>query len=393
MEAKKFNIDQELSNKDFLKFLASHADSESFNMSDEAKLKERFDVFNFKEKVKTELKDLYRNQIKEQLGVELGDADLNSMDVYLDKQALENPEKIILLEQSLASFVETPKKIAELENELSGLGKRNDLAISYREKVIKAKKLEEMKGAYDWSTIGKHGINILSRGYFFEDAKKKRDLAKEFSDSNQVINERERSDMFIATTEEYLQINIELKKVKDLEAKKHQHEKSLKVLRGSVLELAGEIGGIKEVIQARATSILKELTNKESTLESLDEAVKKMRDFSAASEKSQFKVDIFEDKAGQISLTETINQKTDAKVVRAIKDAVENNGLNTGSFKELSDTIEKLITRENIGNKTGVAIKDFVRTILTEESAKLTGADTDSKAKKIMIARLLVKTI
>ena len=104
-------INSALSNKDFLNFLSKAPDQNAINLSDPETTKKMWDSFRLKTVVYANLKVIYSTRVKEELGLELTDQDLGSMDEFLTKEAFSAPDKLLRLGQKIKALDELPKRI------------------------------------------------------------------------------------------------------------------------------------------------------------------------------------------------------------------------------------------------------------------------------------------
>ena len=113
------DINNVLKNDAFAEFLTRFDDFESVaENNDEAKLHERFEMFQKKEGLKKDLRDFYRGDIKEEIGLDLSDADLKDVDAYVEGLVLKDAMHFRNIVNDFRLVKENESKIAACKDKI-----------------------------------------------------------------------------------------------------------------------------------------------------------------------------------------------------------------------------------------------------------------------------------
>ncbi len=113
-EGDKFDVSEALNNKDFLEFLTKYGDAESFDSSEAntQEIEKRFQSFESKNASAAALKAFYKKEVIEKtiIGGEAKGWE-KPVDEYIEKVAIENPELMTLIHETLYKKQEAEKEI------------------------------------------------------------------------------------------------------------------------------------------------------------------------------------------------------------------------------------------------------------------------------------------
>lgn len=389
-EQTRFDIDAALNKKGFAEFLAAHPDAVDFDMSDSESIRPKFEAFQGKEMVSRGLQQLFRNQIRENLGVKLDSADLQSIDAYLQELAIESPRDILDLQTKLAIFQEMPGRIRELETRLATLGNSQELSTKLESLRTDKKSLESVeKYSGFWGRL-KLGFQInfcgsLEKSQQLEGHKQSLEMAKvRFGKLD-----GDQAGLLLAEVDEQIEeVNKTLETISSIESWKATEQEMFNGARKNLLEGIFGISGITEAIQRRAKVQMEAAVNS-GNLGVLDRAEQNFAKLQKASESLGFSVDVLGENE------ENLRQDLDAAVENAIGtkiyETVSRVKLGDGALTRLEKTLEQLIGREKIGSKEGEEAREFVLQVLGEAMDQLDSNSPGTPAKKILCGRIIGK--
>lgn len=415
----KFDIDEAFRTKGFTEFLAKFPDAENFNVNDPEKVQDRFLAFAEKEKVKTDLKDLFRNQIKKEMGLELSDADLALIDRDLEKNATK-PGYIIDLRTQIDSFKSIPLEIQQFEKELADLGKKEEFLAEQDRLGIKRAQLETAKDYLGFmggialrvevlDYYAKAIPNALTKVFDFiggingepifnsEDVSldtEKQKIDERFSALEYVKNRfgninKNKAGLLIDSTE------TDIENVKNaigmINTKEEQITKSKQLFDRLKKDLFGKvtaISSLREIIQDKVKNQFYALTHE------LDQEVPVLSDLKRAK-------DLFTDLKERFKSSETgvnplgnIDERGFIKAIDgdmeiAISDMIEDKLSSAHGFGELESALGSILGAKEVGFKKDNDVKEVIVRTLENVRDGLSG--NDRVVKKLLLSRIIGK--
>lgn len=412
-EAKGFDTDKALNTKGFLEFLAAHPKSDTFDMGDVGEVQKRFETFEVKGRVGKELKELYSSHIEKEMGIKLDAGDQTSIDKHIEKMAIENPEKILEIQDSLKMFKELPVEIGKLEEQLAQLGKVGELATKLD--VLRNDKINLETTKESLGFVGKSKLTLKTLVCYakavpmlfevlpkikFSDAYAE-DVLKRQSEINRQWGAREAvKDKFGKLDKEQTgkiltEVESEIVSIEKTLASINNIEK-LKILSQDVFgdlrkELLGGVSDIAELtvaIQSKVNAQFQEMT-RTGTIKSMDQAQARFESLRTVAETTETGVNPL----GAIdadALQEALDIAMERMASQQILETVLRANMGTNALTKLEKSLEPFLEREKIGSKEGDEARELISKTL-ENVAKNLGTTNEDKAKKLMIARILIK--
>ncbi len=390
LENVQFDVDKALDKKGFAEFLAAHPDVADFDMSDSESIQSRFETFQVKESVSKGLQNLFRNQIRENLGVKLDSSDLRSIDAHLQELAIENPEEILGLQKKLTVFQEMPGQIKELETQLATLGNSQELSAKLESLKTDKRSLESVeKYSGFWGRL-KMGFQInfcrsLEKSRELEGHKQSLEIAKDRFDK---LDSDQAGLMLVETNKQIEEVNKTLETISKVEGWKVLAQEMFNNSRKNLLEGIVGISGITESIKRRAMAQM-ESALASGKLRILDQAEQDFTKLQKASESLGFGIDVLDGK--EEDLRSRLDTATENAIGTKIHETISNVKLGEGAMTRLERSLEQLIGREKIGSKVGVEAREFVVQLLGEIVEQLDTSLPGIAAKKLMCARIIGK--
>ncbi|MEK7185024.1 MAG: hypothetical protein AAB726_00150 [Patescibacteria group bacterium] len=412
-EVKKFDTDKALNTKGFAEFLADHPDAETFDMNDEGEVQKRFEMFGTKEIAKKGLKELYSTHISSEMGVVLDANDLSSIDLHIEKFAKQNPEEILAMKHRLDLFNGLPGEIAGLEKQLATLGKKEDLTTKID--ALKQDKADLEAAREHLGKMGKIKANFKALAFYAKSAPMMLEvlpgvkLSEKYSDKifEESVEMSERNRVLSSVKEKHGKIGKgEAGKIlKDVENKIAEIESVLAKVeeaeemrsRGNQMlddarkELLGGISGMAEItaaIHAKTRERFESIMNSES-IKGYDYAQKIFEHLKEVSESTETGVNPF-GTINEEKLQEDIDISLERVATEQIMWAIEDAEMGANALTKLEKAFAPLLEKNKLGSKEGDEVREFISNII-EGSAKILGNTTEDKAKKLIIARILIK--
>lgn len=399
---KSFNVDEALNTKGFAEFLAKHPDARnSIDMANEKDLESKFETFSMLGIVKKEMKDLYKNQIQEELGIKLDNSDLASIDDEIEKRAIENPEKVEALHEQLKGAKELTQQIKDLEEALAVIGDISQHPIRLENLKGQKESLDAVKGATGplakarlwakvgaWTAVGAFDQTGAAFTNVLANESKIKSL-KNLEAAHGKIDKAKIESISKPVEDKISEIETTLATAQNLQETKAKAVESLGELRK---ELLGEFSGFAEVvsiIQAKAKKMLEDMA-KQGTISGFDNAQKTYEKFQKVANESDTKINPLEgmdEEEFQKMVDEGIKRAVEGEIIEAV-DKAETKGNNP--FSKLEKSLEGYINKQKIGSMEADEARQFVIESLEKSKEYLENTVQDN-AKFLMINRILIK--
>lgn len=365
-QATNVELTKSLLNKpDFLKYLEDYEgpDLDPTNAADVKELEKRHEAFELKTVVTKELKDLYKKQIKEDLKISIGDAELAEVEQFVAQEARTNPDSLKVLQGQIREFHEGAGRLAgkeaEVKTQLERHGGLSGLE-SHGRQINKAARKDQglIKRLFTKPTADQElAKNTLARDYKIEDLGKAR-----------------------------MKVDEAIDLAKQLE--------SLQEARHLLFRDLGPAKDIFEKTKERAQAELKRLAeslNKNSGLAGLERLRTRLDQMKGAGEKTgnnyleDFTADI-ETESGEKKHVDAkiLDEATDTAIERMVGEQMRDALNHRTAMSEVENTVKKVLAREKIGSKKGKEVKEFVVSYLQDQSRS-----NPSRAKRLIVNTML----
>lgn len=105
-----FSLDNALNTPGFADHLAKYRDAEKLEFDDAnaEEIEQRYNTFRFFGETSKRMKQLYKETILNETGIQLEDAELAPIDTYLENRAIEAPKEIKMMLDQVREFSELP---------------------------------------------------------------------------------------------------------------------------------------------------------------------------------------------------------------------------------------------------------------------------------------------
>lgn len=391
-----FDIDAALNTKGFAEFLARYENAHDLLEGEDVEaIQQRFETFKQKEAVTKDLKALFANQLKEELGIELSAEDLNAVNECLDANAIERPENITELREDIDKFNKLPSEIAALEQELKDLGVEDLNNIDNSELEVKKKELEaklpDLKNAKE--ALGRNWYQRAGAFLLGSHFKGKEAIGNLKEEHGEVDLEKVNS--LLTDTEKAIEdIENQIKKRSELGNARVRTKEAFDLMRGEVKESMKGIKGLQEAIKAKAVEQLEALlggtkskrTSKASSqTKRADEAHGFLQKIKAGSEIAE-PLTASEIEAYQQRIDKALEESVKADIAASL----ERVKLGNGGLAKLEKSMTTFIQRQHMGSVEGAEAKAKIIGIMTEIRDGSKG-NTDTAAKSLVLTRIISK--
>lgn len=176
--------------------------------------------------------------------------------------------------------------------------------------------------------------------------------------------------------------------VEDLESKKSLSTETFKKIRK---DLFGGISGIEaltKAIQIKLAQEFKAMIDK-GTIESLDSVQNRFESLKNAAQNTETGLNPLAN-LDQDNIQAKIDSALKIKVSENIKQTIVRANLGTNPLTNLENALKPFLDRQKVGSKEGDEARELIRNLL-DEAAKNLGNSNEDKAKKLMIARIIIK--
>lgn len=160
-EKEEFSYDKVYNNKEFLGFLSKYEDVESLEFTEENKeeIAKRFESFENKKFLETNITELYKSRVETAFGMPLDEEAESKIAESLEKEALDNPERLERRVMEVRTFFELTKRYNEAEAAMERYGgKENHEEILKTTEEAKAE-AEKKKSVAEWAVGIKGSAN------------------------------------------------------------------------------------------------------------------------------------------------------------------------------------------------------------------------------------------
>ncbi len=415
LPAQAFDAKKAMNTKGFPEFLGMHPDAKTFDSTDFAALKERFEIFTVKETVKREVKSIFIKNIQQEMGFRLSPEDLAAADAHFDTLAIESPEEIHALRERIQEFRELPKDINELESQLAALGGGAELPARLDQLKAERASLDKAKGAVGflgktkmWTKVLGSAIGVASSfivspisgkaegllhdmiditGGTIDKISAARRLEKEHKAKGEKLDRKKFNGISNRVDE---QMKTVTETIAAIQTRNQVRAIALEMYSNARAEIMGSISGIAEIaeaVQARAQEHMEELAGRNS-LRAFEEMQRRYADWVNISESPNGGINVVEGQDIEATRN-SINANIENKAGEEIINAVFNCKLGANSLNKLEQSLKGYIDRERIGSREGDEVRTFVREAL-EEAVDGLPDDTDGNAKRMLVSHILI---
>jgi len=408
-----FDIDAALNEKGFAEFLAAREDAEDFDIDDAESVENRFNIFVQKEGVKKNLKALYANQINREFDITLNVDDLKSVDAHFEKEALKNSDLVMKTHGKLELFERLPKDILKLEGELGKLGKAEDWNIKL-ETLRKDKANLDNTRKYTGFT-GKARLALETIGVFIKPLPKsygdltnsmfidkyigdvgqeigklleQRDALKSVKEKFGNMNKGEAGKKLTDIENQISEVENTLSTIAEADQLKNLSENLFGEIRKKMFAEVANISELAEAIQGEVVYQFNELLDIDS-IESLDKAQNKLEALRKISKTTEIGVDPLGG-VNEDDLQELIDRSIERVSTEMTIASIEDTNLGQNALTKLEKSLEPFIKRTKVGSKDGDESREFIMKTI-EEVARALPNTTESKAKRLLLARIIIK--
>ncbi len=408
-----FDIRKAFNTAGFAEFMAQHGDKDTSVMEDTETLEKRFEVFTIKEKVIKGIKEVVSNHIQKEVDVKLGSKDMSSIDEYLNKQAVENPDKIIEMEEKLLLYKELPKEIELLEEQMAEIGDSDELTERLGQLRKNRNNLETARETMGFFGKTKFAIEMMQASVIgipsTVEAMFGLKMSDEYHNRAGVLNRSifDKVSSQEAVKDKYGEvgkskansimssINDDIKDIENQLASidKVEEIKTLaeEMFRNKKSELLGKVLGIAElttIIQSKVESQMTKLIET-GTIPNLDIAQERYESLKEKQLNGEIGMDPTE-KLDKKDFQEKVDIAIEKAVSEEIKQTVNRANLGDNALTKLEKALDPFLSREKIGSKVGDEAREVIENSL-EKAAKALGFSIEGKAKKLLIAQILIQ--
>jgi hypothetical protein len=445
-QMKDFDVNRALNESGFPEFLALHSDAEVFDMANVDAIKARYETFKLKELLKGEYKGVVVEHIKGEMGITLDEADFADVELEFTKMAVNSPEKLKALADTIHQFKTLPIEIADLEAQIMEKGGSSaELAKRLADLNAEKESVELSKGAIGLfglretyvrvrEMLAPNGTESEVRDYYLEYFNSKgietddlnsldditsflagngrEEMAAEAKDyvvkkaaENSIASARDRFDEKYgrnrATRGEVKKISDDLTKqiaglegaiisvdqIEDITAEiKAKYAKQRKELLGSMALYDSVRRGVAKKVNDEIRNKAKTARTMEET-EALQARVKEIEDIKSQTETGIDPTATFADFAKDQAQMESA---LEARAKEIMIEAMAKVPIQTGALSGLRDSLKMFLERKKIGLKAGAEAKKKIAELLQSAADQL-GATTEGVAKRILIRRLITE--
>jgi hypothetical protein len=373
------HLDDMLNTAGFVEFLARFPEGASNADDEEALVEKRFEVFQKKEAVKAEIKRVYADQIKHEMGFDLTDEDLSSVDAYIEDAALSDPEDILELNQKLMGLKQLPEQISSLEDQLNSLGDVEGLQ-------IKIADLEQKKETIQVVKDNAYSLQGIANMFFDVGAVKKTwDAARMVKKDGIPI---QIGSLNVAQMDLDQRIRDIRGALSDISVASRFKEKITSDYIGLRKDIIGGIGASAEiaaVLRKKAFEEIERLTLRQD----FDTMQKRFEEFQKIAETSDTGVDVLEG-VDVAEMQEMIDASIERGALEMIVDKINGLRLGDNSLAKMEKSLEDFLKKQKLGSKTGQDVKRFVG-VSIDTAERTLGNSVQDKAKRILLARIKIK--
>lgn len=358
-----FSVDRALNTPGFAEFLTQYdkADELEPDESNAEMIEQRFNAFQFSKEAIVQLKELYKETILQDTGIELQDQDLQTIDGYIRMEAIRAPETIKGILDRVNKFKALPEIITRTEGTIERLGNVNlgelrtkreelELAVALSE-LTRRERTNEQRQVQQY-LLDKYGL-------------KAKNAAQAIEQTRATIRETEDA--------------------RRAQAEAHQR---FAELRGEFFnEDFWQIRAIINEARYKAREQLTALANDEDPAK-FEKALEYIARLSQkdAEGNTALNFDYLEGTELR-KRQEEIDAAIEAKMGDEIRQTIEAFTLGSTPLLALEKALKTFLTRERVGSREGDEAREIIRTKVREA---LPHADP---AKRILLKRILIRTI
>ncbi len=406
------DIDKALNTKGFAEFLAAHPDAGNFDMSNEGDVEKRFETFETKELMKKELIEIYSSHIEKEMGVKLDATDHASIDAYLESEAIENPEKLLDIKESMKRFKELPIEISNCEEQLGELGK----APNFKAELDALKKdqadleiAKEYTGFFGKAAINLESFAMLAKMFplafhdlglaKMEKYEKKHDEAANAHDDKvaaiRAVEEKygklkkdEAENILYGIRERIQTIEATLGAIDATQNYKEISEQLFTAYRKELLGGISNVKGLAKSIQLKVLGQFKAMTTHGNIkiMDNIQERFDALKKVAATTETGVNPLGQMKEEVVQERMNVVIEKAASEEIMKFVQKA----NLGTNALTNLEKVLEPYFKREKMGSRNKEETRRFVYETLELAAGNLGNSNVD-QAKKLMIARILIK--
>lgn len=371
-ETEDFDVEGALNTKGFFEFLARYNDSAKGEHDSEV-IKERFEVFQTKNEISGEIKEIFQKEISAEIGINLSDKDLECVDEYLETEAIDNPYRLQAMQEQIAQYHELPKEIEAAHEELMTLTDNAEMAA---------------KGTGVIGSIRMYGGLLIGM------------TTGKLTESRGIYEAQK------AMKEKGVPINRESLAVRrlDLEEGKRGIEGEFAALQGEKMEalenLANRLANIKKELFAHAgleeqiTILAREKLKAEIATVAQKGGIKNINEAAARIGSKRFGQETelrYLDTSTEEDLKQKVDEEAEAYVFDVMYKKLDETKFGEKNFDNLTKSLGEVINAETIGTKNRQETRDFLISNILRISSEFP-SDRDGNAKRIR-ANMLAKKL
>ncbi len=383
---KKASIDDMLNDHKFLEALAKQKNIEvdERSLEDSGELEKYYESFKKVEAASKGVIEVFKGDIKDDIGIDLGRAEEEAIKTYLSNGIFENPDMVNDLQERLAEYKRMGQEIKNKQLEMAKLEKKEELEkrrsnVEKRLSSVNNVKAEQLD---KFDKTGKLSLKRIFTGSYGKKRFGQRvTLELEFD---------ERSEKISVEADE---LNTKIKEMEDFQRVKDSFAEKFSDEKNDLFRDFGVVQELTKIARAKAHERLKQMSEKGTNLAELKKTQGDYEKLLSFKYHADVWRDYMADFEGDTGMTEDafenkLSDSVKTKMLDEVKNVICKIKIGDKSLDQLEKGLGRIIN-ENVASEQ---METFIADALIGAKDSLSNSEED-KAKKILLQRVIIKAV
>jgi hypothetical protein len=387
---KDFDVKMALDKKGFAEFLVSYEGSENLEMTNAEEIKKKFETFERVETLSKKYIEIMSGKIQEEMGLKLSPEDFECVDSSFQEMAINNPDELLKIEETLKNYQELPLQIAALENDICKIGGSVEQLTDKRNTIASEKDLiEKALKTVGFGRIKRIFQKISGTGdarQLKEEWDARESIKEKYSDD--FLNKETMNASIDGYTNSISKLEDKIKNISDLVKSREELVGKFNKKRTELFEEMKSFDGVIKIIKKKVGEQMNNLLLSGEDMKDFEKVHDRLAKLRQANEGTGLTGGILKE-GGFDSDQAIIDEELGGFITEQIYNTIDNVKLGNGAFSNLEKGLNKIIKRETLGSKNKEETKMFMKEELYAVIQTLDMTKTEDKAKRLMILRII----
>ncbi len=387
---KDFDVKKALDKKGFVEFLAAHPDSEHNQMTNPEEIEAKFETFERVGILSKKYKEVMSGKIQEEMGLKLSPEDFECVDSSFQEMAINNPDELLKIEDTLKNYQELPVLIASLNKEIHDIGGTSEALRGKKDNIESEKDLmEKAIKTVGFGRIKRIFQKISGTGdanQLKEEWHARESIKEKYGDK--FLNKDTMNTSIDGFKSSISDLEEKIEKVSGIEQEMSANIAKLIQKRHELFEGMRGFDGVIKIIKKRVEEQMDDLLKNGKNIKDFEKAHDRLAKLRGANEGTDLTSGILKEEGFETD-QEMIDEQLRRLVTSEIYNTIENAKLGQGSFSKLEKDLNTIMKKKTLGSIDEEKTKEFMVDVLNDALDNLDMDKTEDKAKRLMILRII----